>query len=446
MHAAARENHPFYAGRMSRSPFRAAPDDARGGPDQPTEAFRPPERGPAEESPAADHFELEEKLGVGATATVWHAHDVQHDRDVALKLLHPHLLDDEKARRRIEAEARSAAELDHPSIVPVVETSFTDDEAALVMPFIEGQTLADRLARDSAPLEPREAAAIAADIADALTFAHRSGIVHRDVKPSNVLLGEDGRARLLDFGISRPLAEAADELTGTGMTIGTLPYMAPEQLAGQRDEPASDVFALGAVLYEMLSGQRPYDAATPVVLAAAQRTPPPALVGVPAALADLALAALQADAASRPAAADVARSLHEWLAGGADPAAATVPVAVPVPPAVVAPAPLPVVRPQTARIGRTPVLVGALVAVLGLALVGAMAFNPNQAGIAPTSPSASPSVAPTQSAAPTLGAVPAAPAREKVGDNKGKGGKGKDDKGKDDKGKGGDNKGKDKKD
>jgi eukaryotic-like serine/threonine-protein kinase len=346
------------------------------------------------------------ELGQGASATVWRALDRRTGRDVALKRFHPHLVADPVARHRIENEASAASRVSHPCIVSAIELIDDQDGLALVFPFVPGRTLAARLS-DGSCVAPREAAAIALDIADALAVAHSRGVVHRDVKPGNILLGADGRARLLDFGISRAVdaGQVTHDLTGAGMTIGTLPYMAPEQLAAEPTTPASDVYALGVVLYEMLSGRRPFDAASPLTLAREQLQPPPAISGAPAPLVQLARAAMTADISSRPHAAQLARGLSAWRAGRSDADAAT---------SVVAATPAQGSRPhQRAR----PL---SSWAAIGLALVILAAATPLFAAAlmsgAPASPQASPpaiALAPPTGSSPT--GVPAPTQRPVVG-------------------------------
>lgn len=278
-------------------------------------------------------YQLQEELGHGASATVWRARDTKTGRDVALKRFHPHLVSDPVARQRIEDEAAAASRVSHPNIVSAVELIDDHDGLALVFPYVDGRTLAAQLA-DGPRVAHREAASIALDIADALAVAHAQGVVHRDVKPGNILLGADGRARLLDFGISHAVdaGHPARDLTGAGMAIGTLPYMAPEQLAAEPTTPASDVYALGVVLYEMLAGKRPYVASSPVTLANEQGHPPARISDAPEPLVDLALAAMTLDAGTRPDAAQLARGLSAWRDGRGDADAATrLVVAAPIP-------------------------------------------------------------------------------------------------------------------
>jgi serine/threonine protein kinase len=168
-------------------------------------------------------------------------------------------------------------------------------------------------------LPAEEVARIGADIADALYLAHRRGVVHRDVKPGNILLGPDGRAKLVDFGIAHSLAIGAERLTTTGMVIGTLHSMAPEQLLGGSITPRTDLYGLGAVLYEALTGRPPYAESTPFAVIEAQKHGPPELPGVPPALARVIAACLQADPAQRPIhAGAVASALRSWLSADGD--------------------------------------------------------------------------------------------------------------------------------
>src|SRR5687768_13417268 len=267
-----------------------------------------------------DRYRLIERLASGGSAEVWRAHDEQLDRPVAVKRLHPHLLPDEASRRRLAAEARAAAGLSHPVVVGIYDVDTTGDWPALVMELVEGESLSARIDRDG-PLSAREAAVVTADVAEALYHAHQRGVIHRDVKPGNVLLSTDGRTRLVDFGIAHSLAESAERLTVVGTVIGTLRAMAPEQLAGGPITPRTDLYGLGAVLHEALTGRSPYPTSSPVALAEAQRAGPPPLTGLDPALAAVIAACLAHDPADRPLhAGALATALRDWLAG--DPAAA----------------------------------------------------------------------------------------------------------------------------
>lgn len=388
----------------------AAPD--------PTTVLTPAATGPGPAARTEDgRYLFEEQLGVGATATVWRARDTERDREVAIKLLHPHLVGDPVARQRMRDEAMSAGRLSHPGLLPVLGTSISDSEAAVVFPFIEGETLARRLADLQTRPDPREAARIAADVAEALAYAHRSGVVHRDVKPSNILIGVDGRARLLDFGISTQIDGPATNLTDIGMAIGTLPYMSPEQLHGQPADPASDVFSLGVVLYEMLAGRRPFPATTALALAEQQRTPPPPAGLAPAPLIGLSLAALALDPNARPSAADFAQAARAWLASPTDEQSDTQQQTLAMG--------VPAVAPAASLLSSRPLLLVVLIGFIGLAVASALALAPDwsdsQVAAPPSSSTPAPTATPTSPAtdAPAEQRVVNAPARAPAGaDNK----------------------------
>ena len=255
---------------------------------------------------------LEERIARGGSADVWRAHDEELDRPVAVKLLHPHLVPDERARLRLAAEGRLVASLDHPSIVKMYDVLTDGETPALVMELIEGESLNVRLARDGA-IAQRAAAAIGAEVAEALAEAHRHGIVHRDVKPSNILLDTDGHAHLADFGIAHSLEPGAERLTQTGMVVGTPAYIAPEQLAGTEVGPRTDIFGLGSVLFEMLTGVPPFAAMAPLPLAQAHAAGPPAMPGIDPELVALTRACLANSASQRPAdAALIAAQLRSY--------------------------------------------------------------------------------------------------------------------------------------
>ena len=269
-----------------------------------------------------DRYQLLERLAAGGSAEVWRARDEQLGREVAVKRLHPHLVPDDASRKRLAAEARAAAGLSHPVIVGIYDVDATGESPALVMELVDGESLAARIAR-TGPLPAPEAAAVAADIAEALFHAHQRGVIHRDVKPGNVLLSHDGRTRLVDFGIAHSLATAAERLTLTGTVIGTLHAMAPEQLSGGPITPRTDLYGLGVVLHEALTGRQPYPATSPVALADAQRAGPPDLAGVEPALAAVIAGCLAFDPNDRPLhAGALAEALRAWLAGDPAPALA----------------------------------------------------------------------------------------------------------------------------
>jgi serine/threonine protein kinase len=277
---------------------------------------------------------LEDRIALGGSAEVWRARDEELDRPVAVKLLHPHLVPDETARRRLAEEGRLAASLAHPGIVKVYDVQPDGETPMLVMELIEGESLNVRLARDG-PLAPTVAAGLGADVADALAEAHRHGIIHRDVKPSNILIDGDGHAHLADFGIAHSLAPAAERLTLTGTVVGTLAYLSPEQLAGDEVGPRADLFGLGAVVFEMLTGRPPFTATSLLALAEEQAAGPPPLPGIDPALADITRACLSARAADRPPEADFVAAILRSAAmrpAGRDDVTRAIPVPAPPPP------------------------------------------------------------------------------------------------------------------
>ncbi len=258
-------------------------------------------------------YRLDERLGLGGMAEVWRAHDMDLDRQVVLKLLHRHLLPDERSRTRFAAEARASAGLSHPGVVTVHDIVIDNEQAAIVMELVDGETLSDFMGRVG-KLPEVAAAAIAAQVAHALQAAHDRSLIHRDIKPANVLMSPDGSARLLDFGIARALDDREAALTMPGTIMGTLRYLSPEQLAGERADRSSDIFGLGALLYEMLTGRPPFPAVTPAALIAQQRHGAPTIDGTSPELAGLARSALQADRGGRPRTAGrMAVLLERWL-------------------------------------------------------------------------------------------------------------------------------------
>ena len=224
-------------------------------------------------STLAGRYRLLELLGQGGMATIYRARDAQLERDVAIKLLRPEFGQDPDFLARFRDEARAAASLNHPNIVGVFDFGQEDSGPYIVMEFVDGQDLGAIL-RDNGPLAPRQSARVAAEVAKALHAAHVHGIVHRDVKPSNILVARDGRVKVADFGIARALTESSITMPGT--TMGSVHYFAPEQARGEQATGASDIYALGIVLFETLTGQRPFtgDGAAAVALARLTTTPP----------------------------------------------------------------------------------------------------------------------------------------------------------------------------
>src|SRR3954471_439705 len=213
------------------------------------------------QSALADRYRLEREVGAGGMATVYRAEDVRHDRRVALKVLRPELAAVIGAERFL-AEIKLTDNLPPPHILPLFDSGEADGYLFYVMPYVEGETLRDRLTREK-QLPVPDAIRIAEEVAGALDYAHRHGVVHRDIKPENILL-HDGSALVADFGIALAASKASGaRMTETGMSLGTPHYMSPEQAMGEREITArSDVYALGAVLYEMLTGEPPFTGAT----------------------------------------------------------------------------------------------------------------------------------------------------------------------------------------
>ncbi len=208
-----------------------------------------------------DRYLLERELGRGGMATVYLAHDVKHDRPVALKVLHPELAAT-LGPERFQREIRLAARLQHPHILTVLDSGEAAGQLWFTMPYVEGESLRDRLEREH-QLSVEDAVRIGREAALALEYAHQHGVIHRDIKPENLLLTKDGSTLVADFGIARALVAGEAELTGTGMTMGTPAYMSPEQAAGERNLDArTDLYALATVLYEILAGEPPYTGPT----------------------------------------------------------------------------------------------------------------------------------------------------------------------------------------
>jgi eukaryotic-like serine/threonine-protein kinase len=225
-------------------------------------------------------YEVQEPLGAGGMGEVYRARDTRLGRDVAVKVLPTHLAADSELRQRMEREARSISSLNHPHICTLHDVGSQDGVDYLVMEYLQGETLADRLHRGPMPLQ--EALKIAIDVADALDKAHVNGVVHRDLKPANIMLTKSG-AKLMDFGLAKPapgmgaaaaagpstpttptmtvaaFANAASNLTQKGTVVGTFQYLAPEVLQGAEADARSDIFSFGCVLYEMVAGRRAFE-------------------------------------------------------------------------------------------------------------------------------------------------------------------------------------------
>jgi TolB-like protein len=274
----------------------------------------------------ADRYRIERELGRGGMATVYLARDLRHDRPVALKVLHPELAA-ALGPERFQREIRMAARLQHPHILAVHDSGETDGRLWFTMPYVEGESLRDRLTRER-QLPVKDAVRLTRETALALDFAHRHGTVHRDIKPENILL-VDGQALVADFGIARALAGEGDaKLTETGLAIGTPAYMSPEQAAGDRNLDArTDIYSLGTVLYEMLAGEPPFTGPTAQSMIARRLTESPRPLRevrdtIPESVAQAALKALAKSPADRFAtAAEFARALEAAPTTGTQPVA-----------------------------------------------------------------------------------------------------------------------------
>ena len=215
-------------------------------------------------------YEIREKLGRGGMATVYRAYDPLVEQEVALKILNRDLLADEQIRERFERETRIIAKLEHTAIVPVYDASRDDNQLFFVMRYMSGGSLAERIQDRSLSLST--IAHIIQRVATALDYAHERGVVHRDLKPGNILFDEEGNAYISDFGIAK-LTQTSSRLTSSGI-IGTPTHMSPEQARGENVDGRSDIYSLGVILFEMLSGKTPYESTTPLGMAFKHATYP----------------------------------------------------------------------------------------------------------------------------------------------------------------------------
>src|SRR4051794_22944902 len=280
-------------------------------------------------------------------ATVLLAEDERLGRQVAVKRLHAESPED--TARRFRREARLGASLNHPNVVSVYDIVSDDEGVLIVMEYVEGETLRDAIERG--PLAPERAVEVLRGVAGALDHAHGEGIVHRDVKPANVLLGRDGRIKLADLGIAT--AVEGTRITMSGTVLGTAAYMAPEQLEGHKPGPEADIYSLAVLAWESLSGERAYEGRTPIEIATRKATePPPSLAAVRPEASAAAVALLERamgpDPAARPATATAFVDELEQALAPAKPRAVAQPVAAPQPVAQAQPVatrPLPAERP-----------------------------------------------------------------------------------------------------
>lgn len=351
----------------------------------------------------AGRYRLVRRCGIGGMGEVWEAEDTVLERRVAVKLVIGDRRHDPDVLARFEREARTGARLVHPALATVYDFGEADEGTFLVMELLSGETLSERLRRG--PLPASEAASVVADAAEALAVAHAAGVTHRDVKPSNLMLTDDG-TKVMDFGIA---ADGGDPLTATGLVIGTADYLAPERVQGRSSGPEADVYALGAVLVEAITGRRAFVGATPGEVAMAQvHAEPPDLAeldGVSPEIAAAARDALAKNPEARPTAVALAARLRAATGAPLTPAPT---VAVPAPTATQAfvpddPTPVPP-GPPPPRTGSSPgrwpvaiglLLFGASLVVGALLLAGDDEDDPSTAAEpAPTSVGAAPTTAP----------------------------------------------------
>lgn len=273
---------------MSSSKSWTPSNGDRPGDGEITERLRPapsppapaPGGGPGRSGRLFSHYQLKEQVGGGGMGVIYRGTDTRLEREVAVKFLAQRLYDDEQAKLRFLQEARTASAIDHPNICTIFEIDETEDgELYLVMAYYEGQTLSQRL-RERGPLPVQEALDIARQTLNGLGRAHEVGVVHRDVKPGNLMLTPYGEVKILDFGLAK-LTDGAVQLTQTGMVHGTAAYMSPEQAKGHKADHRADIWATGVVLYEMLAGHYPFRGDHPAsILYAVVHEEPPALAAV----------------------------------------------------------------------------------------------------------------------------------------------------------------------
>ncbi|MBX5475390.1 MAG: serine/threonine protein kinase, partial [Thermoleophilia bacterium] len=331
----------------------------------------------------AGRYELEALVGSGGMSSVYRAHDRLLDRRVALKILHEHYSNDEEYVERFRREARAVAQLSHPHIVTVIDRGADDGRQFIVFEYVEGENLKQLVERHG-QLPVRRALELAIAVADALAFAHAHGLVHRDVKPQNVLLDVEGEVKVTDFGIARSLGVDRG-VTQTGTVLGTSTYISPEQAGGKPVTPATDVYALGVVLWELVTGEVPFpgDNFVAVALRHINEPPPSLLAARPDAPPRLAAAierALAKDPARRfRSMKDFAAELRACLAelGGGDPEQTLVSM-----PAAAPKAPARTMR-RRARRSRGRLLAAAVVAVAAVAAVVAGVLALGGSGTSP---------------------------------------------------------------
>jgi len=207
--------------------------------------------------PDIGKYHILELVGEGAMGVVYKARDSVLDRTVAVKVMNDAIARSDELRTRFLREAQAAASLQHPNVVSIYDLGEVDGHLYIAMEYVPGADLETIVRDKDAPLTLQQKLDIVIDVLTGLSFAHKRGIVHRDIKPANIRISEDGRAKIMDFGVAHL---ASSKLTSTGASLGTPSYMAPEQITGGKTTPATDLFAVGAVLYELLTGELPFDA------------------------------------------------------------------------------------------------------------------------------------------------------------------------------------------
>ena len=275
-------------------------------------------------------YRLDDRIAGGGMGDVWRGTDEVLGRTVAIKVLLPALLEEPGFAERFRGEARTMATINHPGVVDIYDYGSENGTAFLIMEYVEGDALSRTLSRVSR-LTPSRAMALIAQAADALHAAHQKGIVHRDVKPGNLLVRPNGTLVLTDFGIARSAAVA--QLTAAGSVLGTASYISPEQASGSQATPLSDVYALGVVAYQCLSGQRPFEGDNPLEIAMrhVRDMPPPLPADIPPLVAQLVERAMAKDPAARwPSAAALAQAARRAVQGGATGTGPAVPARNPV--------------------------------------------------------------------------------------------------------------------
>jgi hypothetical protein len=375
-----------------------------------------------------DRYVLEDRLASGGMGTVWAATDKRLGRRVAVKELKENLASDPRFVERFRREARAVAALSHPNIANVFDYGEDDGRHFIVMELIEGRDLS-RVLREDGPLDPERSIGIATQMLDALGHAHAAGVIHRDVKPANVIVTQDERVKVTDFGIARAVGDST--LTATGSVLGTAHYISPEQASGGRITPSSDLYAAGIVLYEMLTGSLPFTGDSPIAVAmrhVSDDIPPPSERNpdVPPELDAVVEKAAQKEPASRFRDAEEMRAALASLAGEAGrPATAVMGAGGAAPTEQLGATgteeldetvwPIPGTRWDPYRIGRAVLVAFAALAVVAAALVLARLAGRETT---PPEPSAEQPAAPVESPTPTPTPEPAATMPNVIGQNK----------------------------